>query len=253
MFVYMPFTFSHPAIVLPFCKAKRIPVSVTGLIIGSMVPDFEFLFLLRESPYIGHLWPGILLFNIPAGIAAAFIFHLFIRNSLIMHLPQFLRQRFLKYLSFNWTAYFKKHCIAFLVCVLLGVASHVFIDAFTHKDGFMAMPASFFQAEIKVLIFPLPVYFILQLLTSALGGLYICWYVLKMPQQKSPGKNPGLVKYWLLYFLLFALTLLLRFTLTKNYRSNEDVIIAFFGSFLYALLLVSAVYYYSTKQQLTHA
>jgi hypothetical protein len=243
----MPFTFSHPAIVLPFCKAKRIPVSATGLIIGSMVPDFEFLFLLRESPYVGHLWPGILLFNIPAGVAAAFIFHLFIRNTLIAHLPQFLRRRFLKYLSFNWKAYSKKHYLVFLVCVLLGVASHVFIDAFTHKGGFMAKPASFFEATVKVFVIELPVYFILQLLTSLVGGIYIVWYVLKMAQQKSPGKNPGLIKYWVLYFLFFALTLLLRFTLTQNYRSHEDIIIAFFGSFLYALLLVSAVYYRKTN------
>ncbi len=218
-----------------------------------MVPDFEFLFLLRESPYIGHLWPGILLFNIPAAIAAAFIFHLFIRNSLILHLPQFLQRRFTKHLSFNWVQYFKKHYFAFLVCVVLGVASHVFIDAFTHKDGFMAKPASFFLAEIKLLAFSLPVYFILQLLTSVVGGLYILWYVFNLPQQKSPKKTSGLLQYWLLYFILVAAVLFIRFTITKQYNSNEDIIIAFFGSFLYALLFVSAVYYSKTKklQQLT--
>lgn len=244
----MPFTFSHPAIVLPFCKTKRIPVSATGLIIGSMIPDFEFLFMLRESPYIGHLWPGILLFNVPAAIAAAFIFHLFIRNSLILHLPQFLQRRFFKYLSFNWVQYFKQHYIVFLVCALLGVASHVFIDAFTHKSGFMAKPASFFEAEIKVLIFPLPVYFILQLLTSAIGGLYILWYVFKMPQQKNLQYNYRSLQYWLLYFVLVAAVLFTRFAITKKYNSHEDIIIAFFGSFLYALLFVSAVYYRKTKK-----
>ncbi len=197
------------------------------------------------------MWPGILLFNIPAGIAAAFIFHLFVRNALILHLPQFLQCRFLKYLSFNWRNYFKQHYVAFLVCVLLGVASHVFIDAFTHKGGFMARPASFFGAEIKLFGLLLPVYFMLQLLTSAIGGLYIVWYVFKMPPQKSPEKTSGLTKYWLVYFIFFAVTLLLRFTLTKNYRSHDDVIIAFFGSFLYALLFASAVFYHRTQQLLT--
>ncbi len=244
----MPFTFSHPAIVLPFCKSKKIPVSATGLIIGTMVPDFEFLFLLRESPYIGHLWPGILLFNIPAAVAAAFIFHLVVRNSLIGHLPQFLQRRFSKYLLFNWIKYFKQHYMAFLVCALLGVLSHIFIDAFTHKGGFMAKPASFFQAEINLFIFPLPVYFILQLLTSAVGGLYILWYVLKLPQQKSPEKIPGLVQYWLLYFFLIPVILFIRFTVTEKYNSHDDMVIAFFGSFLYALLFVSAVYYRQTKK-----
>jgi hypothetical protein len=247
----MPFTFSHPAAVLPFCKAKKIPVSVTGLIIGSMVPDFEFLFLLRESDYVGHLWPGILLFNIPAAVAAAFIFHCLIRNSLILHLPQFLKQRFAGFLSFNWTAYFKKHYAAFIVCVMAGVATHIFIDAFTHKSGFMARPASFFQAEVKLLIFPLPVYFILQLLTSLLGGLYVWRYVLKMKKEKSPQYNCRPVKYWLLFFIAIPAVLLVRFTVTKAYNSHEDIIIAATGSLLYALLFVSLFFYKQTKQPLS--
>jgi len=36
----MPFTFSHPAIVLPLTKA-RLKLSATGLIVGSTIPDFE--------------------------------------------------------------------------------------------------------------------------------------------------------------------------------------------------------------------
>lgn len=245
----MPFTFSHAAAVLPFCKAKKIPVSVTGLIIGSMVPDFEFLFLLRESDYVGHLWPGILLFNIPAAILAAFIFHYLIRNSLIVHLPEFLQQRFTRFLSFNWKAYFKQHYMAFIVCVAVGIATHVFIDAFTHKSGFMAKPASFFQAEIKVLIFPLPVYFILQLLTSVLGGLYVLWFVLKMKKEKSLQYHCRPVKYWLIFFISIPAVLLVRFTVTNAYRTHEDIIIAATGSLLYALLFVSGVYYKQTKQR----
>jgi Domain of unknown function (DUF4184) len=247
----MPFTFSHAAAVLPFCRAKKIPVSVTGLIIGSMVPDFEFLFLLRESDYTGHLWPGILLFNIPAAIFCAFIFHLFVRNSLIVHLPLFLRRRFAAFLNFNWTEYFKQHYLAFIVCAAAGVATHIFIDAFTHKSGFMARPAWFFQAEIKLFIFPLPVYFILQLLTSLLGGLYICWYVLKMKKETGRPYNSRPVAYWFVFFIAVLVVLLLRFTVTTAYRTHEDSIIAATGSLLYALLLVSGVFYKKTGRILS--
>ena len=38
----MPFTFSHPAAVLPLRLLPRHWFSLTGLVIGSMVPDFEY-------------------------------------------------------------------------------------------------------------------------------------------------------------------------------------------------------------------
>ena len=83
---------------------------------------------------------------------------------------------------------------------MAGVLSHIFIDAFTHKEGFMARPASF-KAEIKVLVFSLPVYFILQLLTSLAGGLYVLWYVLKMQKENDLQLNCRPLTYWL--FFLF--------------------------------------------------
>lgn len=245
----MPFTFSHPAAILPFCKTNKIPVSVTGLVIGSMVPDFEFLFLLRESDYIGHQWPGIILFNIPAAVAAAFIFHCMVRNSLILHLPQFLQQRFSSFLSFNWKLYFREHYISFIVCAMAGAALHVFIDAFTHKDGFMASPAAFFQSDINLLIVSLPVYFFLQLLTSLAGALYLLWFVLRLPKEKSLQYNCRPVQYWLVYLISIPCILFVRFSVNKNYNTVDDIIIAVTGSLLYALVFISIVYYKQTQQQ----
>lgn len=245
----MPFTFSHPAAVLPFCKPGKIHVSVTGLVMGSMVPDFEFLFLLRESGYIGHLWPGIILFNIPAAIAAAFIFHLLVRDNLVMQLPEFLKQRFAPYTSFGWTQYFKKHYLSFIVCVIAGVATHVFMDAFTHQDGFMARPASFFHAEVNLLVVSLPVYFFLQLLSSLLGALYMIWFVMRLPKEKSLQAACRPFQYWLTFFIAIPCVLLVRFTIVKNYSSAEDIIIAATGSLLYALLFTSVVNYRKRQRQ----
>lgn len=52
----MPFTFAHQAIILPLKKSKRF--CSTALIAGSIVPDFEFFFQLREVENIGHRWHG---------------------------------------------------------------------------------------------------------------------------------------------------------------------------------------------------
>jgi FtsH-binding integral membrane protein len=234
----MPFTFSHPAVVLPFCKTKRIPVSVTGLVIGSMVPDFEFLFQLQESDYVGHSWPGILLFNLPAALLAAFIFHVFIRNSLILHLPAFIQNRFTKYLSFNWRQYFRQHYALFFICVMAGASSHVFIDSFTHKEGFIAVQSAFFHKEILLYKFSLPVYFILQLATSGIGILYTVRFVWRLKKEKSPLVNSRPVLYWLVYLLMVTVVLVLRFII-KQHNNHDDIVIACAGSLLYALLLTS--------------
>lgn len=42
----MPFTFAHPAAVLPFAKKHSKHISVTALILGSMAPDFEYFYTL---------------------------------------------------------------------------------------------------------------------------------------------------------------------------------------------------------------
>ena len=41
----MPFTFAHPAAVLPFAKKHSSYISVTALILGSMAPDFPIFFI----------------------------------------------------------------------------------------------------------------------------------------------------------------------------------------------------------------
>ena len=43
----MPFTFSHPAIVLPLVRKSGHWFSATGLIIGSLTPDFEYFMRMR--------------------------------------------------------------------------------------------------------------------------------------------------------------------------------------------------------------
>jgi Domain of unknown function (DUF4184) len=245
----MPFTFSHAAVVLPFCKLKRIPLSVTGLVIGSMVPDFEFLFQLQESDYVGHSWPGILLFNLPAALLVAFIFHLFVRNSLILHLPAFLQQRFAEYLSFNWSRYFRQHYGLFFICVMAGALSHVFVDAFTHKEGFVAMQSSFFHKEIMLYKFPLPVYFVLQLVTSGIGILYTVWFIWRLKKEKSPLINSRPVLYWFVFAIMMAVILVLRFSIKRN-NNHDDIVIACAGSLLYALLLTSLFFSSRLHKQL---
>jgi membrane-bound metal-dependent hydrolase YbcI (DUF457 family) len=246
----MPFTFSHPAAILPFCKSKRMALSLTGLVVGSIVPDFEFLMRLKETDCFGHTWIGLIAFDIPFAVLLSFLFHDLIRNTLILHLPKWLRQRFFAFAYFDWMAYFVQHKAKFFLSVLIGIFTHVFLDAFTHRGGFFASMHPFFKAEITFLIFPLPVYYILQLTTSLLGALYIFWFILKMEKGEDlPQKNNGFV-YWLSLAGITICILAVRLLVSKERESFADIVIASIGSFLYALFMVSV--FYSKKLMLVN-
>ncbi len=71
----MPFTFSHPAIVLPFGLIGQRYFSMTALIIGSMTPDFEYFLRLRVRSDFSHTLFGVFWFDLPLGIVLCFVFH----------------------------------------------------------------------------------------------------------------------------------------------------------------------------------
>lgn len=71
----MPFTFSHPAIILPLTSSKRQWFSATGLVIGSMTPDFEYFIRMKVQSDFSHTLPGLLWFDLPLGLLLSFIYN----------------------------------------------------------------------------------------------------------------------------------------------------------------------------------
>jgi hypothetical protein len=53
----MPFTFSHPALILPLTRLPKRWVSATGLVIGSIVPDFEKFLKMNDGNTYSHTLP----------------------------------------------------------------------------------------------------------------------------------------------------------------------------------------------------
>ena len=63
----MPFTVSHAAAVLPFRKLNLV---WSAFIIGSMAPDFPYIVGNTDYRAIGHHFPGIIEFTLPAALLA---------------------------------------------------------------------------------------------------------------------------------------------------------------------------------------
>ncbi|OCG29518.1 hypothetical protein A9G45_00975 [Gilliamella sp. HK2] len=104
----MPFTFAHPAIILPLYKKPHL-FSMTALIIGSMAPDFEYFLRMEVKNTLSHSLAGIFLFDLSMTLVMTYIFHFIVRNTLIKNLPNFFYRRFANSLIFNWNKYCCQH------------------------------------------------------------------------------------------------------------------------------------------------
>src|SRR5690606_111807 len=154
----MPFTFSHPAAVLPLTFLPRRWFSVTGLVLGSMAPDFEYFIRLKVQSYYSHTWIGLFWFCLPLTLLLAFIFHIIVRNDLIDNLPPVLKNRLVVFKHFQWTEYFKSNVLVVLVSSLFGVITHIIWDSFTHQHGYSVEAIDALQHKFMLVGLDVPVY-----------------------------------------------------------------------------------------------
>jgi len=174
----MPFTTSHPAIVLPLKRLWPRWFSLSGLMAGAMSPDLLY-FLLADTTLRGfsHSWPGLLWFCVPAGVVFTVVFHRLFKYEFIRHLPRPL-ERWLSGLAVSeFDSVSRRAWLVLISSVLIGALSHFFWDSFTHASGEVASRFEFFSTEMTVLGYTAPFYRILQHGSSLGGALAILLYL----------------------------------------------------------------------------
>lgn len=214
----MPFTFSHPAIILPLTKYTGKHISLTGLIIGSITPDFEYFFRMKIQSSFSHTLGGLFYFDLPVGLLLAFLFHNIIRNSLYDNLPEIFRHRLDHFKIFEWNQYFKKYYFGIILSILFGAITHIIWDSFTHSHGFSVQAFPFLQNTFQVATFDIPIFKILQHLSTFVGGLFLCWTFYHLPKTSIVKRQINL-NYWLILLTItFAIIVLrLSFGIDKNF------------------------------------
>ncbi|WP_256758165.1 DUF4184 family protein [Cohnella sp. WQ 127256] len=167
----MPFTFAHPTYAFPLKFINPRWFSVTGLVLGSMAPDFEYFIALEPHRTIGHSFSGFVLQVIPLCILFAYLIHTFVKESLVLHLPSaFSLNRRAYSLLGIWSLRTLRDWIIYIVSVSFGFLSHVAVDAFTHEGGYMVQQLTVLQSTV---LLDLPVYKILQHGLSMTGMMVI--------------------------------------------------------------------------------
>jgi len=237
----MPFTLAHAAIIYPLKKMDR-RLSVSGLITGAVIPDFEYFIRMRHISS-GHQWNEKLLLHFTAALLLCFLFHGLIKKPLYENLPPKLSGYLYPVIQLNWNKNFLKHTGLITLSVLLGIFSHFLWDSFTHKGALMTELLPRLQYTFSIGKTQLPVYFMLQLLSS-IGGLWILFRSVPpnpvvtekiVPTGKSSFYWPGLILISLSLFLL-------RFFAWADNNSYLSLLKAAIGAVLYSWIIVSLLY-----------
>ena len=233
----MPFTFSHPAIVLPLAKYFGRYISLTGLIIGSLIPDFEYFFRMKIQSNFSHTIGGLFYLNLPVGIIFAFIFHNLIRNTLYDNLPWEFRKRLEIFKACNWNDYFRHCYLIVIISVLVGAASHLLWDSFTHMNGYSVQIFSFLRETIKIAGHDIQFYKLLQHFSTLIGGLYIAFTFYKLPTNETSKQKTNL-RYWFTSFAIVVLIVFIRLAFTTEKNIIGQLLVTTISAILIALMIL---------------
>jgi hypothetical protein len=202
----MPFTFAHPALVIPllYARPKYQWVSATGMIVGSMAPDCEKFMRLKLASAHSHTVASIFYFSCPVTLAVAFIFHLLVRRPLIAHLPAVLYRRLEKYLAFDWLSYFRRYYWGVLLSAIVGAALHLFWDSFTHNHTLTADILPGLRGIMWIGSRTMPIFYVVAFVSSIVGGAAIALAVWLMParQLRAVPATTNVLRYWGLAILV---------------------------------------------------
>ncbi|HDR7515728.1 DUF4184 family protein [Bacillus mobilis] len=214
----MPFTFAHPAAILPFTKRNSSYISVTALILGSMAPDFEYFLHFRPYGIIGHTWLGFLYLNLP--LAGYFAYAV----------------------DERWGLHTWKDFFVFCYSALFGMLTHVVWDAFTHHTGYFVMKIALLQRELQ----SISVYKYMQHGSTCVGLLLLLYVLWKYKDET--GKDIMIAsekrKYWVSVIIVAALIFIVHAFVDPYFHIFQigGIIVSGLTSSFCGLLIVSIVY-----------
>ncbi|MBL3658819.1 DUF4184 family protein [Fulvivirga sediminis] len=237
----MPFTFSHPAIVLPLRRLSKRWFSLTALVIGSIVPDFEYFIRMRVNSIYSHTFGGIFWFDLPLALMLAFIFHGIIRNVFFDNLPFCFQRRISIWKDFNWSRYFRNHVFVVIFSVLIGVLSHLFWDGFTHEDGYFVKAIPSLTHHAYLWGYAIPYFKCLQHISTLAGLILIVFTVIRLPKNEVILVKTQL-KFWFLFLGIAALVLIIRFWCGLEISQYGHVIVSMISASFISLTITCLLF-----------
>lgn len=179
----MPFTVAHAAAALPLRKLNLV---WSAFIVGSMAPDFLYVIGSVKYRLVGHGFPGVLLFTVPVSFGVLWFFHFAIKRPIAGLLPIGVQQRLSGQLG-QFTFKGPRRIMAITSSIVLGIATHLLWDSFTHAYTWPWRHLVWLQLWFKLPVVGwMPGFELLQYASTILGLLALAVWILLWYRDTSP-------------------------------------------------------------------
>lgn len=198
----MPFTVSHAAAFLPFRKLNLV---WSAFLVGSMAPDFPYMIGNIRYRNLGHHFPGLVYFTVPAGLLVLWLFHNVIKRPVIELLPSGMQAKLRAHAGefrFGGPGRF----LAILASLLFGIATHIVWDLFTHAFTWPWRHIRWLHQRVSLpLVGSVPGFAALQYASSIFGLLALAIWVWLWYRNAPPLEEPATpVSRFPLALIMFA-------------------------------------------------
>ncbi|MBL8341911.1 MAG: DUF4184 family protein [Rubrivivax sp.] len=231
----MPWTFSHPAAVLPLARCSR-HLPFVGLVVGSMAPDFGYYVGAFALAHEAHRPFGLLWLCLPPGLLIVWLLRAW-HARFIALVPQPHRAALATLQP--PAALGMRGWLGMAAAIVVGAATHMLWDACTHSHGFAVRAWSLLQQPVMEFggrrLF---VYNTLQHASTVIGLLCLAWAYRRWLRSRQPaavpddGLEPLRRRLW-----LGALALAFAVALPWSWFGTE----AADGPYRFSIILVSAL------------
>ena len=140
--------------------------------------------------------------------------------------------------EFNWTKYFKENWIIVIISIIIGAASHLFWDSFTHYNGYFVGAIPELKNSINLLGKQIFIFKILQHASSLIGAIIITYSLLKLPKSKLSKTNIE-IEYWIILTMLASTIITIKFLSSENTKQIGNFIVSSICAVIIALIITS--------------
>ena len=180
----MPFTVAHAVAARPLWwgSGRRLPLS--GLVVGSVAPDLEYLAHLDTERTISHQLHGVFLLDLPLALLLLWLWHGLLKRPVAALVSPRLRPPIDRApFAFRPAGRFG----LVVASILAGIAGHLAWDGFTHRDGFVTSRVWLLEEAIG----RPHVYDLLNYASTAAGLLVLGWWWWRAVADRRPDTGTG--------------------------------------------------------------
>ncbi len=204
-----------------------------------MTPDFEYFIRMKLLSHYSHTWQGLFWFDVPLGIMLVIIYEFWIKDPLITHLPTGLNRRFSIFGGYR-DYYSLQYLCAIFISVLLGAASHLAWDGFTHASGFFVQQIPRLKHIIRYHGHRLHLYTCLQYASTIAGTLFILALCYFLPKQLLT-RAKQISGFWLQFTLVAMVTVAIKLATGLQLHQYGDIAITLIDGGLLGLIVASVL------------